>query len=185
VLADPSAGMAAGSAAAPTVYGWDLVRLRRGSRVANASWPRWPTPEGIGGAERMTGTMPRSLTLCGSRRRAAQNRSVGFWNGLREKTARIRPANPFYTPVRPGIRFSIKAISPASSVRFGRGSSAAQAQGRRVAGKTPNYEIRGSYSRRPRGSLAGGAYKRSVALQQLKRIEECIETHGCYPGARC
>jgi integrase len=49
------------------------------------------------------------------------------------------------------------------------------------AGKTPNYEIRGSYLG-VRVEVSSGAYKRSVALEQLKRIEECIETHGCYPA---
>jgi integrase len=49
------------------------------------------------------------------------------------------------------------------------------------AGKTPNYEIRGSYLG-CRVEVSSGTPKRSVALKQLKRIKECIETHGQYPA---
>jgi integrase len=49
------------------------------------------------------------------------------------------------------------------------------------AGKTPNYEIRGTYLGF-RVEVSSGATKRSVALKQLKRIEECIEEHGQYPA---
>jgi integrase len=49
------------------------------------------------------------------------------------------------------------------------------------AGKTPNYEIRGTY-RGCRVEISSGTHKRSVALAQLKRIEECIEEHGQWPA---
>jgi hypothetical protein len=49
------------------------------------------------------------------------------------------------------------------------------------AGKTPNYEVRGTY-RRCRVEISSGTHKRSVALAQLKRIEECIEEHGQWPA---
>jgi integrase len=49
------------------------------------------------------------------------------------------------------------------------------------AGKTPNYEIRGTHLR-VRVEVSSGTHKRSVALQQLRRIEECIEEHGQYPA---
>ena len=48
-------------------------------------------------------------------------------------------------------------------------------------GKTPNFEIRGTYL----GCLvevSSGTHKRSVAIEQLKRIEKCIEEHGQYPA---
>jgi integrase len=48
-------------------------------------------------------------------------------------------------------------------------------------GKTPNFEIRGTYL----GcgvETSSGTHKRSVALQQIKRIEECIEQHGQWPA---
>jgi hypothetical protein len=48
-------------------------------------------------------------------------------------------------------------------------------------GKTPNYEIRGSYLG-VRVETSSGTYKRSVALDQLRKIEECIEQHGQYPA---
>lgn len=47
--------------------------------------------------------------------------------------------------------------------------------------KTPNYEIRGEYL----GcavEVSSGAFRRSVARAQLRKIEECIEQHGCYPA---
>jgi integrase len=49
------------------------------------------------------------------------------------------------------------------------------------AGKTPNYEIRGTYL----GcsvEVSSGTHKRSVAAKQLRKIEECIELHGQYPA---
>jgi integrase len=49
------------------------------------------------------------------------------------------------------------------------------------AGKTPNFEIRGTYLR-VRVEISSGTAKRSIALAQLKRIEECIEEHGQYPA---
>jgi integrase len=49
------------------------------------------------------------------------------------------------------------------------------------AGKTPNYEIRGSYLG-IRVEVSSGTAKRSVAFAQLKRIEKCIEEHGQYPA---
>jgi hypothetical protein len=48
-------------------------------------------------------------------------------------------------------------------------------------GKTPNFEIRGSYLG-CRVEVSSGTDKRSVARKQLKRIEECIEEHGQYPA---
>jgi integrase len=49
------------------------------------------------------------------------------------------------------------------------------------AGKTPNFEIRGTYLG-VRVEVSSGADKRSVALKQLRRIQECIEDHGRYPA---
>jgi hypothetical protein len=49
------------------------------------------------------------------------------------------------------------------------------------AGKTPNYEIRGTYLR-CRVEVSSGTHKRSVALDRLRAVEECIETHGTYPA---
>ena len=49
------------------------------------------------------------------------------------------------------------------------------------AGKTPNYEIRGTYLG-VRVEVSSGTPKRSVALKQIRPIEECIETHGQYPA---
>jgi integrase len=48
-------------------------------------------------------------------------------------------------------------------------------------GKTPNYEIRGTHLR-VRVEVSSGTHKRSLALKQLRRIEECIEEHGQYPA---
>jgi integrase len=48
-------------------------------------------------------------------------------------------------------------------------------------GKTPNFEIRGSYLG-CRVEKSSGTTKRSVALEQLRSIEQCIEQHGCYPA---
>lgn len=48
-------------------------------------------------------------------------------------------------------------------------------------GKTPNFEIRGTYLG-CRVEVSSGTHKRSVAVKQLRRIEECIETHGQYPA---
>jgi integrase len=48
-------------------------------------------------------------------------------------------------------------------------------------GKTPNHEIRGTYLG-VRVEVSSGSHKRSVALAQLRKIEECIETHGQYPA---
>lgn len=48
-------------------------------------------------------------------------------------------------------------------------------------GKTPNFEIRGTYLG-CRVEVSSGTDKRSVANKQRRRIEECIETHGCYPA---
>jgi integrase len=47
--------------------------------------------------------------------------------------------------------------------------------------KTPNYEIRGTYLG-VRVETSSGTHKRSVALEQLRRVEECIEQHGQYPA---
>lgn len=49
------------------------------------------------------------------------------------------------------------------------------------AGKTPNFEIRGTYLS-VRVEVSSGTHKRSVALAQLRKVEECIELHGCYPA---
>jgi len=48
-------------------------------------------------------------------------------------------------------------------------------------GKTPNYEIRGTYLR-CRVEVSSGTNRRSVALKILRQIEECIEQHGQYPA---
>jgi integrase len=47
--------------------------------------------------------------------------------------------------------------------------------------KTPNYEIRGTYLG-CRVEVSAGTHRRSVALKQLRKIEECIEEHGQYPA---
>jgi integrase len=49
------------------------------------------------------------------------------------------------------------------------------------ADKTPNYEIRGTYLG-VRVEVSSGTHKRSLALKQLRKIEECIEQHGQYPA---
>jgi integrase len=49
------------------------------------------------------------------------------------------------------------------------------------SGKTPNYEIRGTHLR-VRVEVSSGTNKRSLALKQLRKIEECIEEHGQYPA---
>lgn len=49
------------------------------------------------------------------------------------------------------------------------------------AGKTPNYEIRGTYLG-CRVETSSGTHKRPVALKELRKIEECIELHGQYPA---
>lgn len=51
------------------------------------------------------------------------------------------------------------------------------------AGKTPNFEIRGTHLGF-RVETSSGTPKRSVALKQLKRIEECIEEHGQWPAPK-
>lgn len=48
-------------------------------------------------------------------------------------------------------------------------------------GKTPNFEIRGTYLG-CRVEVSSGTHKRSLARKHLRRIEECIETHGRYPA---
>jgi integrase len=48
-------------------------------------------------------------------------------------------------------------------------------------GKTPNFEIRGTYLG-VRVEVSSGTHKRSVAVKRLREIEECIETHKCYPA---
>jgi integrase len=48
-------------------------------------------------------------------------------------------------------------------------------------GKTPNYEIRGSYLG-VRVEVSSGTHKRSVARGRLREIEECIEQHKQYPA---
>src|SRR5258708_11200435 len=48
-------------------------------------------------------------------------------------------------------------------------------------GKTPNYEIRGTYLG-CRVEISAGTPKRSVAQKQLAKIEECIEQHGQHPA---
>lgn len=48
------------------------------------------------------------------------------------------------------------------------------------AGKSPNFEIRGTYLR-CRVEVSSGTHKRSVALDELRKIEKCIEQHGQYP----
>jgi integrase len=50
-------------------------------------------------------------------------------------------------------------------------------------GKTPNYEIRGTYLG-IRVEVSSGSNKRSIALKQLRKIEQCIEEHGQYPAAK-
>lgn len=49
------------------------------------------------------------------------------------------------------------------------------------AGKTPNYEIRGKYLGF-RVETSSGTHKRSLALKQKRKIEECIEQYGQYPA---
>ncbi|WP_316234622.1 tyrosine-type recombinase/integrase [Bradyrhizobium sp. SZCCHNR1020] len=49
------------------------------------------------------------------------------------------------------------------------------------AGKTPNYEIRGTY-RGIHVEVTSGTTKRSVALDRLREIERCIEQHGQWPA---
>jgi integrase len=48
-------------------------------------------------------------------------------------------------------------------------------------GRTPNYEIRGTYLG-VRVECSSGTHKRSVALQEIKRIEAVIEEHRQYPA---
>jgi integrase len=48
-------------------------------------------------------------------------------------------------------------------------------------GKTPNFEIRGTYLG-VRVETSSGTHKRSIAVAQLRKVEECIETHGQYPA---
>jgi integrase len=50
-------------------------------------------------------------------------------------------------------------------------------------GKTPNFEIRGSYLGF-RVEVSSGTNKRSVALKQKRAIEDCIEEHGQYPAPK-
>ena len=49
------------------------------------------------------------------------------------------------------------------------------------AGKTPNFEIRGTH-RRCRVETSSGTPKRSEALKELRRIENIIDEHGQYPA---
>jgi integrase len=48
-------------------------------------------------------------------------------------------------------------------------------------GKTPNFEIRGTYLG-CRVEVSSGTDRRSVARKQLRKIEACIEEHGKYPA---
>lgn len=48
-------------------------------------------------------------------------------------------------------------------------------------GKTPNFEIRGSYLG-CNVEVSSGTHKRSIAAQKLGEIEACIEKHGQYPA---
>jgi integrase len=48
-------------------------------------------------------------------------------------------------------------------------------------GKTPNFEIRGSYLG-VHVEVSSGTYKRSVARDKIRAIEECIEKHHQYPA---
>lgn len=48
-------------------------------------------------------------------------------------------------------------------------------------GKTPNFEIRGTYLG-CRVEVSSGTHKRSVARAKLLEIEQCIEKHGRYPA---
>src|SRR5262249_37714710 len=48
-------------------------------------------------------------------------------------------------------------------------------------GRTPNYEIRGTYLG-VSVECCSGTHKRSIALQQIKRIEAIIEEHRQYPA---
>lgn len=48
-------------------------------------------------------------------------------------------------------------------------------------GKTPNFEIRGTYLG-VSVEVSSGTHKRSIAAAQLRRVEECIEQHGQYPA---
>jgi integrase len=48
-------------------------------------------------------------------------------------------------------------------------------------GKTPNYEIRGTYLG-VSVEISSGTHKRSIAAQRLRDIEICIESHGQYPA---
>ena len=50
-------------------------------------------------------------------------------------------------------------------------------------GKTPNFEIRGTYLG-VRVELSSGTHKRSVANDQLRTIEKCIEDFGQYPAPK-
>jgi integrase len=50
-------------------------------------------------------------------------------------------------------------------------------------GKTPNFEIRGTYLG-VRVETSSGTNKRSLALKQKRLIEECIEEHGQYPAPK-
>jgi integrase len=49
------------------------------------------------------------------------------------------------------------------------------------AGKTPNFEIRGTH-RKFRVETSSGTPKRSDALKRLREIEDCIDEHGQYPA---
>lgn len=49
------------------------------------------------------------------------------------------------------------------------------------AGKTPNFEIRGTY-RKCHVETSSGTDKRSLALKEIKRIEGIIDDHGQYPA---
>jgi len=48
-------------------------------------------------------------------------------------------------------------------------------------GKTPNFEIRGTHLGF-RVETSSGTHKRSLALKQRRKIEDCIEEHGAWPA---
>src|SRR5262249_36967616 len=48
-------------------------------------------------------------------------------------------------------------------------------------GKTPNFEIRGTYLK-VRVELSSGTDRRSLPGKRLRQSEECIEQHGQYPA---
>jgi integrase len=50
-------------------------------------------------------------------------------------------------------------------------------------GKSPNYEIRGTYLG-CHVETSTGTHRKSVAEDQLRKVEQCIEQHGCYPAPK-